>query len=131
MSSLFPIPVRESQTCRHSRTFGTVTPDTLPEQSSFSLSLVFQRRVRSSHEITLDAQVAVSQRGHRLFVRSGRTGQANPAVQLTATSHGLRHMISGRSITPSRLLLPHPARRRYAVVSVCHFSPVAVADFVR
>jgi len=56
---------------------------------------------------------------------------ANPAVQLTATSHGLRHMISGSSITPSRLLLSHPARRRSAVVSVSHFFLVAVADFVR
>jgi len=55
----------------------------------------------------------------------------NPAVQLTATSHRLRHMISGCSITPSRLLLPHPSRRRSAEVSVSHFSPVAVADFVR
>jgi len=55
----------------------------------------------------------------------------NPAVQLTATSHGLRHMTSGCSATPSRLLLSHPARRRFAVVSVPHFSRVAVADFVR
>jgi len=57
--------------------------------------------------------------------------RANPAVQLTATSHGLRHMPSGCSITPSRLLLPHPARRRFVLVSVSHFSRVAVADFVR
>jgi len=57
--------------------------------------------------------------------------QANPAVQLTATSHGLRHMISGCLITPSRLLLSHPARRRSAVVSIWHFFQVAVADFVR
>jgi len=56
---------------------------------------------------------------------------ANPAVQLTATSHGLRHMTSGCSITPSRLLLPHQSRRRSAVISVSHFSQVAVADFVR
>jgi len=55
----------------------------------------------------------------------------NPAVQLTATSHGLRHMISGCSITPSRLLLPHQSRRRSVAVSVSHFSRVAVADFVR
>jgi len=55
----------------------------------------------------------------------------NPSVQLTATSHGLRHMVSGCLITPSRLLLPHQSRRRSAVVSVSHFSLVAVADFVR
>jgi len=55
----------------------------------------------------------------------------NPAVQLTATSRGLRHMISGCSITPSRWLLSHPSRRRSVVVSVSHFSRVAVADFVR
>jgi len=57
--------------------------------------------------------------------------RSNPAVQLTATSHGLRQMISGCSITPSRLLLPHQSRRRSTVVSVSHFFPVAVADFVR
>jgi len=55
----------------------------------------------------------------------------NPSVQLTATSHGLRHMVSGCSITPSRLLLSHQSRRRFAVASVSHFFPVAVADFVR
>jgi len=58
-------------------------------------------------------------------------GWPNPAVQLAATSHGLRHLISGCLITPSRLLLPHPARRRSTVVSVSHFFRVAVADFVR
>jgi len=61
----------------------------------------------------------------------GVSGQANPAVQLTATSHGLRHMISGGSITPSRLLLSHQSRRRSAMVSDSHFFQVAVADFVR
>jgi len=55
----------------------------------------------------------------------------NPSVQLTATSHGLRHMVSGCSTTPSRRLLSHPSRRRSTVVSVSHFFPVAVADFVR
>jgi len=56
---------------------------------------------------------------------------ANPAVQLTATSRGLRHEVSDHSITPSRLLLPHQSRRRSIVLSVSHFSQVAVADFVR
>jgi len=60
-----------------------------------------------------------------------RNLQANPSVQLTATSHGLRHMIFGCSITPSRLLLSHQSRRRSALVSVSHFSQVPVADFVR
>jgi len=55
----------------------------------------------------------------------------NPAVQLTATSRGLRQEVTDCSITPSRLLLSHQSRRRSAVVSVSHFSPVAVADFVR
>jgi len=59
------------------------------------------------------------------------TRPPNPAVQLTATSHGLRHMVSGCSITPSRLLLPHPVRRRSASVLAVVFSQVAVADFVR
>jgi len=58
-------------------------------------------------------------------------GVPNPSVQLTATSRGLRHMISGCSTTPSLWLLSHPSRRRSAVVSVSHFFPVAVADFVR
>jgi len=40
-------------------------------------------------------------------------------------------MISGCLITPSRLLLSHQSRRRSALVSVSHFLPVAVADFVR
>jgi len=56
---------------------------------------------------------------------------ANPAVQLTATSHGLRHEVAVNSTTPSRLLLSHQSRRRSTVVLVSHFSPVAVADFVR
>jgi len=59
------------------------------------------------------------------------TRPPNPSVQLTATSHRLRHMLSGCSITPSRWLLSHPSRRRSTVVSVSHFFQVAVADFVR
>jgi len=55
----------------------------------------------------------------------------NPTVQLTATSRGLRHMLSGCSTTPSRLLLSHQSRRRSTTVSVSHFSQAAVADFVR
>jgi len=55
----------------------------------------------------------------------------NTSVEPTATSHGLRHMVSGCSITPSRLLPSHPARRRSILGVVTVLSPVAVADFVR
>jgi len=55
----------------------------------------------------------------------------NPTVQLTATSHGLRHMLSVCLTTPSRLLRLHQSRRRSAVVFISAFSQVAVADFVR
>jgi len=64
-------------------------------------------------------------------MREMKNEAANPAVQLTATSHGLRHMVSGYSTTPSLRLRSHPSCRRSAVVSVSHFSQVAVADFVR
>jgi len=55
----------------------------------------------------------------------------NPAVQLTATSHGLRHMTSGCLITPSLWLLSHPSCRRSTLGVISILSQVAVADFVR
>jgi len=59
------------------------------------------------------------------------TETPNPAVQLTATSRGLRQKVIMNSITPSRWLLSHPSCRRSTSELADVFSPVAVADFVR
>jgi len=131
MRSLFSIPVRESQTCRHSQTSRLSTADTLVEQSWQPVLPDRMSTVSRRKEFAFITLGAVLQRNLRLFVSRGRTGQANPTVQLTATSHTLRHMISDCSITPSLRLRSHPSCRRSAVVSVLHFSPVAVADFFR
>jgi len=131
MRSLFSIPVRESQTGRHSQTSGLSTANTLVEQSWQPVLPDRMSEVSRREEFAFITLGAFVQRSPQLIVSRGRTGQANPAVQLTATSHGLRRMISDCSPTPSRLLLSHPSRRRSAVAFVQHFFLVAVADFVR
>jgi hypothetical protein len=55
----------------------------------------------------------------------------NPAVQPTATSHGLRQEVSGDSTTPSHWLLSHPVRRRSALVLSVFVCQVAVAELLR
>ena len=59
------------------------------------------------------------------------TDTPNTSVEPTATSRGLRHQVTDYSTTPSRRLLAHPARRRSALMSVSHFSQVAVAHLFR
>jgi len=56
---------------------------------------------------------------------------SNTSVELTATSHSLRQMISGYSITPSHWLLSHSVRRRYTPESAAVFSRAAVAHLFR
>jgi hypothetical protein len=102
-----------------------------PEPRSALLRL---RSVRS-HE-TLRAPVALPglRQDSRVVMASSPdliTGSPNPTLQPTATSHRLCHMISGYSITPSRLLLPHPARRRSTSELADVFSRVAVAELFR
>jgi len=55
----------------------------------------------------------------------------NPSLQPTATSHRLRHMISGCSTTPSLWLLSHPSCRRSTSELADGFSQVAVAELFR
>jgi hypothetical protein len=57
--------------------------------------------------------------------------QPNPAVEPTATSHTVEPMLMVDSITPSRRLLSHPARRRSALELTGVFCQVAVAHFFR
>src|SRR5262245_51396445 len=112
MRSLFSIPVRESQTCRHSRIPGISTANTLVEQSlSLSDQAQFPQVSRRVEFISHTLRAAF-QRHRRLIVSRGRTGQANPAVQPTATSRGLRHEVTSDSITPSCWLHSHPSCRR-------------------
>jgi hypothetical protein len=55
----------------------------------------------------------------------------NTSLQPTATSRGLRQELTLNWITPSRLLLSHPARRRFILEFVDVFAQVAVAELFR
>jgi hypothetical protein len=55
----------------------------------------------------------------------------NPAVEPTATSRGVGRTRLVDSMTPSRRLLAHPARRRSALESSGTFCEVAVAHLFR
>ena len=73
-----------------------------------------------------------SGKSHRLtWIPEVKNQPPNPSLQPTATSHRLRHMISGYSITPSRWLLSHPSCRRSISELTDVFFLVAVAELFR
>jgi len=131
MSFQFSISVHGSQTFRCSDLGLHPAADTVVEQSFLQVSEFPSLYGRSSGQFDSIAKVSSIQHGARLFVSTLRTAWANTSVEPTATSHTLRHEVTGCSITPSRLLLSHPARRRSALVFVSHFSQVAVAHLFR
>jgi len=131
MRSLVHTSVHESRTIRRSEIPRTTTANTVAEQSFFPVSeFPFSHGMRSGQFEGI-AEVAPIQDRPRSFVYPYSTVWANTSVEPTATSHTLRHMISDCSITPSRLLLPHPARRRSISELSAVFSQVAVAHLFR
>ena len=92
---------------------------------------VVQNSVASRLALIPDLQCQSSRRRRLAEIPAVKNQPPNPAVEPTATSRGLRHQVTECSTTPSRWLLPHPARRRSRFGVVRGFSQVAVADFFR